>query len=80
MSAVSEVAAEPLRRTRRRVSSVRVLPNGIDLSALGPRGQAVPGPLRPRDCQRLARRKRPLLRSSSSSTARRQVAGRGASA
>ena len=60
MSAVSDVAAQPLRRLVGPSSSVSVLPNGIDLDrwAVGATERA-PGPLRLVTAMRLARRKRP---------------------
>ncbi|MEO7446878.1 MAG: glycosyltransferase [Humibacillus sp.] len=60
MSAVSDVAAEPLRRLVGPSSPVTVLPNGIDVDRwpIGPAERA-PGPLRLVTAMRLARRKRP---------------------
>jgi glycosyltransferase involved in cell wall biosynthesis len=60
MSAVSEVAAEPLRRLVAPGSAVSVLPNGIDVSrwAVGSVARP-PGPLRLVTAMRLAKRKRP---------------------
>ncbi|WP_311769349.1 glycosyltransferase [Humibacillus xanthopallidus] len=60
MSAVSDVAAEPLRRLVEPGSTVSVLPNGIDVSrwAAGPVARP-PGPLRLVTAMRLAKRKRP---------------------
>jgi glycosyltransferase involved in cell wall biosynthesis len=60
MSAVSDVAAEPLRHLVGPGSSVGVLPNGIDVTRWS--GGAVarePGPLRLVTAMRLAARKRP---------------------
>jgi glycosyltransferase involved in cell wall biosynthesis len=60
MSAVSQVAAEPLRRLVGPDASVGVLPNGIDVGrwAAGP-VKREPGPLRLVTAMRLAARKRP---------------------
>jgi glycosyltransferase involved in cell wall biosynthesis len=60
MSAVSDVAAEPLRRLVGSGASVGVLPNGIDVArwAVGPVARE-PGPLRLVTAMRLAARKRP---------------------
>ncbi len=60
MSAVSDVAAEPLRRLVGPDVSVGVLPNGIDVArwTVGP-GVREPGPLRLVTAMRLAARKRP---------------------
>ena len=60
MSAVSDVAAEPLRRLVAPGSAVSVLPNGIDVSrwAVGCVDRP-PGPLRLVTAMRLAKRKRP---------------------
>ena len=60
MSAVSDVAAEPLRRIVGPGASVGVLPNGIDVArwAVG-RVEREPGPLRLVTAMRLAARKRP---------------------
>jgi glycosyltransferase involved in cell wall biosynthesis len=60
MSAVSEVAAEPLRRLVGPEARVGVLPNGIDVArwAAGP-VEREPGPLRLVTAMRLAARKRP---------------------
>ncbi|WP_076261609.1 glycosyltransferase family 4 protein [Intrasporangium flavum] len=61
MSAVSEVAAEPLRRLVGDGVHVGVLPNGIDVArwAVGDPGERAPGPLRLVTATRLAARKRP---------------------
>jgi len=60
MSAVSEVAAQPLRRLVGPDASVGIMPNGIDVArwsvGTGPRE---PGPLRLVTAMRLAARKRP---------------------
>ncbi|KRF43199.1 glycosyl transferase [Terrabacter sp. Soil811] len=60
MSAVSDVAAEPLRRLVGPEATVGVLPNGIDVArwAVGPVTRE-PGPLRLVTAMRLAARKRP---------------------
>lgn len=60
MSAVSDVAAQPLRRLVGPKRSVGVLPNGIDVArwATTP-AQRAPGPLRLVTAMRLAARKRP---------------------
>ncbi len=60
MSAVSEVAAVPLRRLVGPAATVGVLPNGIDVArwSVGPVGHP-PGPLRLVTAMRLAARKRP---------------------
>jgi glycosyltransferase involved in cell wall biosynthesis len=60
MSAVSDVAAEPLRRLVGPGAAVGVLPNGIDVArwAVGPLVRE-PGPLRLVTAMRLAARKRP---------------------
>jgi glycosyltransferase involved in cell wall biosynthesis len=60
MSAVSDVAAEPLRGLVEPGSAVSVLPNGIDVSrwAAGTVARP-PGPLRLVTAMRLAKRKRP---------------------
>ena len=60
MSAVSDVAAEPLRGLVSPGSAVSVLPNGIDVSrwAVGS-VERPPGPLRLVTAMRLAKRKRP---------------------
>ncbi|EWT02852.1 glycosyl transferase [Intrasporangium oryzae NRRL B-24470] len=60
MSAVSTMAAEPLRRIIGTDATVEVLPNGIDVSrwAVGPEERR-PGPLRLVTAMRLAARKRP---------------------
>ena len=60
MSAVSEVAASPLRRLVGPAAMVGVLPNGIDVArwSVGP-VVAPPGPLRLVTAMRLAARKRP---------------------
>jgi glycosyltransferase involved in cell wall biosynthesis len=60
LSAVSDVAAEPLRRLVGPEAGVGVLPNGIDVArwAVGPVARA-PGPLRLVTAMRLAARKRP---------------------
>ena len=60
MSAVSDVAAAPLRRLVGPDASVGVLPNGIDVArwAVGPAARE-PGPLRLVTAMRLAARKRP---------------------
>ena len=60
MSAVSDVAAEPLRGLVSPGSAVSVLPNGIDVSrwAVGSAPRP-PGPLRLVTAMRLAKRKRP---------------------
>lgn len=60
MSAVSDVAAEPLRRIVGPEAAVDVLPNGIDVSrwAVGEVSRP-PGPLRLVTAMRLAARKRP---------------------
>lgn len=61
MSAVSEVAAEPLRRLVGDGVHVGVLPNGIDVGrwTVGVPGERAPGPLRLVTAMRLAARKRP---------------------
>ncbi|MEO7234365.1 MAG: glycosyltransferase [Lapillicoccus sp.] len=63
MSAVSDVAAQPLRRVLGSAGEVHVLPNGIDVAAWRP----APGGVRPDDgvvrfvtAMRLAARKRPV--------------------
>jgi glycosyltransferase involved in cell wall biosynthesis len=60
MSAVSDVAAEPLRRLVGPGATVGVLPNGIDVArwVVG-RAEREPGPLRLVTATRLAARKRP---------------------
>ncbi|MCU1536505.1 MAG: glycosyl transferase group 1 [Humibacillus sp.] len=60
MSAVSDVAAEPLRGLVGQAATVAVLPNGIDVDrwAVGPT-ERTPGPLRLVTAMRLAKRKRP---------------------
>ncbi len=60
MSAVSEVAASPLRRLVGPAATVGVLPNGIDVArwSVGPVAPE-PGPLRLVTAMRLAARKRP---------------------
>ncbi|OFE14848.1 glycosyl transferase [Humibacillus sp. DSM 29435] len=60
MSAVSQVAAEPLRRLVGPAATVGVLPNGIDVArwSVGPVAPE-PGPLRLVTAMRLAARKRP---------------------
>jgi glycosyltransferase involved in cell wall biosynthesis len=61
MSAVSEVAAAPLRRVLGSAGSVAVLPNGIDVSAWRPRGpRPDDGVVRFVTAMRLANRKRPV--------------------
>jgi glycosyltransferase involved in cell wall biosynthesis len=60
MSAVSDVAAQPLRRLVGPGRSVGVLPNGIDVARwAAPPPERVPGPLRLVTAMRLAARKRP---------------------
>ena len=60
MSAVSDVAAAPLRRLLGPSSSVGVLPNGIDVARWAALGVTrTPGPLRLVTAMRLAARKRP---------------------
>ncbi|NUR81865.1 MAG: glycosyltransferase family 4 protein, partial [Dermatophilaceae bacterium] len=60
MSAVSDVAAQPLRRLVGPGRSVGVLPNGIDVARwAGGSGGREPGPLRLVTAMRLAARKRP---------------------
>jgi glycosyltransferase involved in cell wall biosynthesis len=60
MSAVSDVAAQPLRRLVGPGRSVGVLPNGIDVARwAGAPGPREPGPLRLVTAMRLAARKRP---------------------
>ena len=60
MSAVSDVAAEPLRRLVGPSASVDVLPNGIDVARwAAPLPERAPGPLRLVTATRLAARKRP---------------------
>jgi glycosyltransferase involved in cell wall biosynthesis len=60
MSAVSDVAAEPLRRLVGPSGSVHVLPNGIDVARwAAPLPERAPGPLRLVTATRLAARKRP---------------------
>jgi glycosyltransferase involved in cell wall biosynthesis len=60
MSAVSDVAAQPLRRLVGPGRSVGVLPNGIDVARwAAPSGPREPGPLRLVTAMRLAARKRP---------------------
>jgi glycosyltransferase involved in cell wall biosynthesis len=60
MSAVSQVAAAPLRRVVGSSASVAVLPNGIDVARwVTPQVDREPGPLRLITATRLAARKRP---------------------
>jgi glycosyltransferase involved in cell wall biosynthesis len=60
MSAVSQVAAAPLRGLVGDAATVRVLPNGIDAARwAAPSGPRPPGPLRLVTATRLAARKRP---------------------
>lgn len=60
MSAVSDVAAAPLRRLVGPSASVSVLPNGIDVARwVAPLPERSPGPLRLVTATRLAARKRP---------------------
>ena len=61
MSAVSDVAAQPLRRVVGTAGPVTVLPNGIDVAAWTPPRQPVgDGVVRLVTAMRLARRKRPV--------------------
>jgi glycosyltransferase involved in cell wall biosynthesis len=61
MSAVSDVAATPLRRVLGDAGTVSVLPNGIDVSAWRPRGpRPDDGVVRFVTAMRLATRKRPV--------------------
>ncbi len=61
MSAVSDVAAAPLRRILGATGQVTVVPNGIDVDAWRPRGpRAVDGTVRVVTAMRLAPRKRPV--------------------
>ncbi|MDQ6715582.1 MAG: glycosyltransferase, partial [Actinomycetota bacterium] len=61
MSAVSDVAAAPLRRILGASGQVTVVPNGIDVDAWRPREpRAVGGPVRVVTAMRLAPRKRPV--------------------